>query len=813
LRALLEGGLNNAAWAIVLALLTAAGARVWRGRPALGHTLWLLVLLKLITPSLVVFSLAPAVQRVRDERPHGVHSQSPAAALDGASSHETQNAAATANPSIRRQPAPARQLPPQFLPPAELPRADAQPQVAPGSNHWTIAIAAAANTTAAVWLGGVIAWWSLSALRVVHFRRLIRAGSPAPPELCERIERMAKRLGLSQSPLALILPARVPPMVWVPLAGRPHLALPEELWNSLELAQQEAVLAHELAHLRRRDHWVRRLEALVCGLYWWYPVAWWARREIERAEEECCDHWVLWALPAAAAAYAETLVATAAFLSVERRTLPLGVSGVGRLRPLKWRLEMILSEPATIRLQRYTMPAIWILGALALLILPGMEWQGAPVSVAAAAPPPVMVQRSARDQLPAKAQQPETKEAPKVTAPPSEKNEGAVPLGASDPASAQPALMASYGSVKVRVQHPVVRDVIDSAVYAGHIVAARDATIRSRVSGAIIQVDTKPGQVVSRDDVLFKIDPRWYKAELDKANAELDAAVERCTRSRQEFEWTKKLADDNQVVSKNELDRYAIALREAEAARRGLEAARDVAKLNLEATEVRAPFAGTVSGPILGVGNVVVADNTPLARIASTDTVSVAFNVSQQIVVRLNRLTLKNKGKGPAWLGYPVGVGIAGEDGYPRQAKISAVDLQLDPATGNARCEAELANPDGLFLPGMGVNVRLQLGAPHRETLVPGYTVHPWGDQESVFVLTDKNTLKHHPIVGYGYYDNMRAVQGLNTDEWVVLFGTQYPPPGVSGPTTNAQLTEGMKVIPEKIPAPADPRAGTEGPG
>ena len=94
-------------------------------------------------------------------------------------------------------------------------------------------------------------------------------------------------------------------MVWVPLAGPPHLVLPEELWGRLDAAQQDAVLAHELAHLKRRDHWVRRLEALACGLYWWDPVAWWAHREVERAEERCCDAWVLWALPAAAEAYAE----------------------------------------------------------------------------------------------------------------------------------------------------------------------------------------------------------------------------------------------------------------------------------------------------------------------------------------------------------------------------------------------------------------------------------------------------------------------------------------------------------------------------
>src|SRR5205085_2360482 len=82
--------------------------------------------------------------------------------------------------------------------------------------------------------------------------------------------------------------------------GRPRVLLPAALWARLSEAQRDALLLHELAHLRRGDHWVRRLELAVLGLYWWLPTVWWARREIQRAEEECCDAWVVWASPRSA---------------------------------------------------------------------------------------------------------------------------------------------------------------------------------------------------------------------------------------------------------------------------------------------------------------------------------------------------------------------------------------------------------------------------------------------------------------------------------------------------------------------------------
>ncbi len=97
-----------------------------------------------------------------------------------------------------------------------------------------------------VWLGGTAVSWSVVVLSSVRFHRLIRAARPAPPGLIERLVQVASRLGLRRIPTAWVLPARVSPMLWVPLTGPPRLVLPEELWDRLDELQRDAVLAHEL---------------------------------------------------------------------------------------------------------------------------------------------------------------------------------------------------------------------------------------------------------------------------------------------------------------------------------------------------------------------------------------------------------------------------------------------------------------------------------------------------------------------------------------------------------------------------------------
>jgi hypothetical protein len=105
----------------------------------------------------------------------------------------------------------------------------------------------------------------------------------------------------------------------------------------------ETLLLHELAHIRRRDHLLRLLEFAALGLFWWNPVAWFARREMREVEEQCCDAWVVRTLPGTGRTYATALVDALDFLCGSRPALPPLASGLGEVADLKRRLKMILS--------------------------------------------------------------------------------------------------------------------------------------------------------------------------------------------------------------------------------------------------------------------------------------------------------------------------------------------------------------------------------------------------------------------------------------------------------------------------------------
>lgn len=373
-------GLANAIVAAGLALLAALVGGTAR-RPALTHGLWLLVLLKLITPPLWHVSIPqPAASMPEQERIAVVPEKKPAeseAGVDGPSAEPVaETIAPSTEPLLPRNSDTEIQ---EVQKPITGPAAEEEP-IMPEAFSWKA-------FALAVWLIGSAAWFLLVGYRVWRFRRLLHFAQPAATEVTDQIGRLARGLGLKRPPGAWMVPGAVSPMLWA-ILGKPRLLLPAALWERLSDDGRAALLVHELAHYRRGDHWVRRLELLATGLYWWNPVVWWARREIGRAEEECCDAWVVWLLPHAAKDYALALIETVDFLSEVRCPLPPAVSGMGHVHFLRRRLAMIMRGTRARRLSGVGFLSLIGLGALVLPLWPSLG-QTQPPGGPGEGPPPV----------------------------------------------------------------------------------------------------------------------------------------------------------------------------------------------------------------------------------------------------------------------------------------------------------------------------------------------------------------------------------------------------------------------------------------
>lgn len=157
---------------------------------------------------------------------------------------------------------------------------------------------------------------------------------------------IGRDLGLVRIPELCTTDARVTPMVWW-TGGKVRVLIPAFLLADLSREELRGILAHELAHVRRRDHLVRWLEWLVCSAFWWNPVAWWARHQLRIAEESCCDQLALDVGTSCPRTYANALLRVVASASESpgfRPPLPVSAAGgVGRTKVLERRLRMIVS--------------------------------------------------------------------------------------------------------------------------------------------------------------------------------------------------------------------------------------------------------------------------------------------------------------------------------------------------------------------------------------------------------------------------------------------------------------------------------------
>jgi beta-lactamase regulating signal transducer with metallopeptidase domain len=194
------------------------------------------------------------------------------------------------------------------------------------------------------WLIGSVGFLLWSLLRVTRFQRLLYSSSTAAtPALAAELTALCDRFQLARTPTLRLTNARITPLVWW-LGKRPHIYLPAAMIDELKHEELRWILAHELGHVSRGDHYVRWIEWLACVAFWWNPVAWWARRNLRQNEEICCDALVLRTLQGSRHSYANSLLQAVEFLTEQGPRPPAMASEINSGGFLKRRFEMIVSK-------------------------------------------------------------------------------------------------------------------------------------------------------------------------------------------------------------------------------------------------------------------------------------------------------------------------------------------------------------------------------------------------------------------------------------------------------------------------------------
>jgi multidrug efflux system membrane fusion protein len=375
------------------------------------------------------------------------------------------------------------------------------------------------------------------------------------------------------------------------------------------------------------------------------------------------------------------------------------------------------------------------------------------------------------------------------------------------------------------VAHPVQRAVEDYIDYTGRTNAKHNVIVQPRATGYLVAMPFKEGDFVTEGEMLFRIDPKPYEAQLKAAKASVaqnEASLRYAVATNKRFKEARKKQPD--AVSERELDQYQAAEEQAAANLDLAKANQESAKLNLEYTEVRSPISGQISRYYLTLGNLVNQDVTQLTTVVSMDPMYVNFDMDEPTLMRIKEAIKDGKVKLPSegpdttlsagahamaklaipmlgWLGTVAALqplagtgadmrllmGLPGDDIPNREGVINFFDNQVNPGTGSIQVRGKFPNPviaqnTHLLAPGMFVRVRLPIGKKQQSLLVIDRAVTSDQGRKSVYILDADNKVKQVQVtVGSLQGDGLRVVtQGLNKDDWVLIGGLQQVRPGMT---------------------------------
>lgn len=333
---------------------------------------------------------------------------------------------------------------------------------------------------------------------------------------------------------------------------------------------------------------------------------------------------------------------------------------------------------------------------------------------------------------------------------------------------------------KVRIETLEAKPLSISSELSGRIAAPRIAEVRARVAGVVLQRVFNEGHDVKQGDVLFRIDPAPFKADLDSAQASLRKAEANAFQARLQEQRYSQLVEGN-AISAQDYDNARAAARQTAAEVAANQAAVQRAKLNLGYATVTAPISGRIGRALVTEGALVGQNEaTPMAVIQQLDPIHADLTQSTRELNDLRRAFraghLKQVGQNQAKATL-----IQDDDSlYPLPGKLLFAEISVDPGTGQIILRSEFPNPDLDLLPGSFIRVRLEQAVDQQGLSVPqrAITRDSAGIPMVLLVDAEQNVSQQPVELGAAVNDRWVVNSGLKAGDRIIVEGLQHARPG-----------------------------------
>jgi len=344
----------------------------------------------------------------------------------------------------------------------------------------------------------------------------------------------------------------------------------------------------------------------------------------------------------------------------------------------------------------------------------------------------------------------------------------------SDDAGQQQAQNASPPPTKAQVMEMAKRDISLDKSYPAMLRSDHEVTVAARVSGMLEERHFEPGEQVEKGQSLYTIEPEVYEAIVRQREADLQSAKANAELAQANANRYQRLLKQNSV-SVQQRDQALADLKVARANVAQAQAALDSARIDLDYTDVEAPVSGMISLSEVNLGNL-VNDGTELATITPLDPLEVRFQLPQEEAFQLRR---QRHEKGQQAVTAKLQV-----PGLPKDSmtgRIKFLGSRVDENTSTVQANAFFDNPDGFYLPGQFVRVKLEGLKRYNVFAVPEIAVTQGLMGPQVYVLSKDDKIRTRTVqLGDTAGAWMIIKSGLETGDRVLVSDVGNLSPGAT---------------------------------